>query len=555
VNLVFIGPTVNRQFAEAISQILSLRGDKLTVVLQGQKHTANRSGKHVWVIRASSKPRAWCKRNVPASETSERWRDARFPCDELLVHPDVCQQAMAEILSVLKTSRRWHLHPSVDDDFKSWELENRRRTVALAKSRRRIKALRRISAFSDLDVVALKNQLEEVRATFGVWNREWDEEGDSIEASRNLHNSEPAQAYRRTPDSVPTDVEPQEIRTKSIRVCTETLLARRSLIRRWLRIKWLEQWLRQLPPDAMELLSQPFPNRRWHLLNLWLRVPESRDLLRDIPSLAFAMASANAFHAKPVKRPLRSMRTLVRGSRKRLLAWLGFPATPLCLRLLRLVRPEDVSMELLFDLRRLMQTSPSHVVELTSLGRSLDRWTVGLVTLPILPTLQLLRAILATDREEQSLWRDSVWMARNLPDAGESLERLPRLKSLRNLQQVHDQLLVHHRIQNQQIPPAIAGRFPLTPPNPGIPGITPLSGLQEVINESIRMNHCLDTFITPMAFGTYFAYAIHYKGEHATLGLRKEGARWDIDQLKGPGNKQVSLRMRDFVTAWLSQAC
>ena len=544
---------VRRHFIDDVSQILSVRGDKLTVVLRGRKNTANRSGTHVWVIKASSKPRAWCKRDVPAGSAPEGWREARFPCDELLVHPDYCRKAMAEIVGVLDTSRRWHVIPDILSDCQPWGREEQRRMVALARSHRRVRELREQGEFVGLELDAVRARLAGIRAGFGVWNPEEDEESVEIEASTGLHHREPAQTFRRSPDSVPTHDAAKEVRCDTISVSNKTLLARRQLIRWWLRLKWLEQWLLHFPPDAMELLKQPFPSRRWHLMNLWLRVPASRDIFHDIPALAFAMASANAFRTAPVCRPLRSLRSLVLSRRKRLLGWLGFPATPLMLRLLRLARPDNLTMEFLFDLRRLLQSAPGHAAELVRLGKPLDRSTLGLVAPPILPTLPLLRALMDAGREERSLWFDSVRIAQSLHEVGGGIQRLPWLRSLHALKQTHDHLLALHRIHTQQIPTEIAERFPLTAPLPGNAGITPLTELGAVISESVRMNHCLDIYLASMATGRYFAYAIHLDGESATLGLRKDRGSWSFDQLQGTDNSPVSTRLRQVVANWLAE--
>ena len=541
---------MNRLFADAVSQILSLRGDKLTVVLQGRKHTAHRSGKIVWVIRASAQPRAWCKRDAPAGQVSDPWREARFPCDELLVHPDACREAMAEIAGVLRASRRWHLTMASRFDFDAAKHEQQRRMAALARSRRRIRELRAVGEIAGLAEDELRQSFERIRKDCGVWEFRRDEENEVASVNIHPYPDEPARAFHYTPESIQTDEDAEIIAEDRVPVSNSTLLSRRRLLRTWLRLKWLHQWLLYFPDCAMDLLQQPFPSRRWHLLTLWLRVPASRDLCLDVPALAFAMASANAFRTRPVHRPLRSLRTLVQVRRKRLLAWLEFPASPLTLRLMRLIRPEHLTMELLFDLRRVMNAAPNHAAELVSRGQWLDHRTIRLIAPPILPTLALLREMLRLGSEEQSLWLDSVRIARGLNEAGEGMERLSRIKSLGALRQTHDQLVTRHRIQSQQIPQTIREKFPLTAPFAGMPGITPLTDLDAVIGESLRMNHCLDTYLGQMAAGQYVAYAIRIDEENATLGLRKIGYRWSIDQLQGPNNSAVSEKLRLFVRLW-----
>jgi hypothetical protein len=541
---------VNRSFADALGQILSLRGDKLTIVMQGRKHTTHRSGKVVWVIQASARPRAWCKLDAPLGQSSESWREARFPCDELLVHPDVCREAMAEMVKVCGASRKWHLVMGARFDFDTAKVEQRRRMAALARSRRHIRALRAARQLVGLRADEQRQRFAHIRRAFGVWEHRRDDENEQETVCTEPHPSEPAQDFQWSRDvSVIDDALVGESAFR-VPISNSTLIARRRLLRTWLRLKWLRQWLLCFPADAMELLLQSYPCRRWHLLTLWLRVPASRDLFRDIPALAFAMASANAFREKPVQRPLRSLRALICGKRKRLLAWLGFPATPLTLRLMRLIRPEHLTMELLFDLRRVMNSAACHAAELVSRGTCLDHRTIRLIVPPILPTLRVLRELLCREKEMQSLWFDSVRIARILNDAGQLIERLTRINSLNALRLMHDHLVALHRIQSQQIPLIFREKFPLTAPFAGMPGITPLIELDAVIGESIRMRHCLDTYISLMAEGQYVAYSIRLDDECATLGLRKTGGHWDIDQLQGPNNSAVSEKLRRFVHDW-----
>jgi len=85
-------------------KILSVRGDKLTVLLSGKRKSAARYGKHVWVVRAGSQPRAWCKRDTPKGGKPAAWREARFPCDGLLIHPDARpRNSVASVRSLLRT--------------------------------------------------------------------------------------------------------------------------------------------------------------------------------------------------------------------------------------------------------------------------------------------------------------------------------------------------------------------------------------------------------------------------------------------------------------------
>ncbi|MCB1089844.1 MAG: hypothetical protein KDM63_22580, partial [Verrucomicrobiae bacterium] len=100
----------------------------------------------------------------------------------------------------------------------------------------------------------------------------------------------------------------------------------------------LPHWASRFPDGAMDFVERhSFSTRRWHLINLWLRVPGGRELWDDIPALAWLAASSWLCKAKPVQRPLRSLRTLAKKPRAHLLRWLDLPAGDGTLALLRAV--------------------------------------------------------------------------------------------------------------------------------------------------------------------------------------------------------------------------
>ena len=572
---------MNHDFTITLLNILSVREDKLTILLPGRRKTAAPYGKHVWVVQAGAQPRAWCKRDTPKGGHPAVWREARFHCDALLVPPDTCHAARRKIVTSLRAALTWdHTPPPCPNPFDGNE---RKFAIVRARARRRINELREAGAFAGLTADETKARMEEIRTECGVHDvrRAWvNDEPEDHRLTREWNECDPLrriwetheefQRLADTPDDVfahrmwgnHDETKPVEFPAapgpEATPVSNDRLCDRRHLRKTWLRLGQLSQWLDRFPPEAQEFLRLPFPCRRWHLLSLWQRVPASRDIIRDVPALAFAMASSHAFRAKPVRRPLRSLRSLVRGKRTNLLAWLGFPATQVMLRLLRLVPAAELSIPFLFDLRRLPDAAPDHVAELLRLARPLNHKLACMLLRSVRPSVRLLRAMLAEGAPHEGLpviWRDTLRMARQLrrhPTAGAALERLPRVTSLRRLHEIHDQLTVTFRAKSPGLPVEVLEKFPLASPWPGEEWIMPLTTPEQVTGEAVTMFHCLDTYIGRMAEGRYFAYAVRLDDERATLGLRKEGGRWLIDQLQGPANAKVSPALRKQVADWLA---
>jgi len=180
---------MNYDFTITLLNILSVREDKLTILLPGRRKTAATYGKHVWVVSAGAQPRAWCKRDTPKGGHPAVWREARFHCDALLVPPDTCHAARRKIVTSLRAALAWDHTPRPCPS--PFDANEREFVIVLARARRRIKELRDAGAFAGLTANEAKTWMEEIRTECGLheirrgWtddepednrlNREWNE--------------------------------------------------------------------------------------------------------------------------------------------------------------------------------------------------------------------------------------------------------------------------------------------------------------------------------------------------------------------------------------------
>ena len=100
-------------------------------------------------------------------------------------------------------------------------------------------------------------------------------------------------------------------------------------------------------PERQRRLAARFGGRAWHLHALFSRVPGSQELARRNPALAAALACSWLLR-KPVKRPLRSARSLLRKPGPQICravsAWLGLGGARSTVRILGKIPPEDCSV-------------------------------------------------------------------------------------------------------------------------------------------------------------------------------------------------------------------
>lgn len=326
------------------------------------------------------------------------------------------------------------------------------------------------------------------------------------------------------------------------------------------RIQAVADWLAHFPPESLAFVERHgFTERRWHLLSLWLRVPEGRQLYDDMPALAWMMASSWLFR-KPVSHPFRSLRSLVHRPRAHVLSWLGLPPGDGTMKLMRMLPGCACRMLDMLTCQAAFQNRTTRGW-LLNLGVPLTR-PILKAAVPGLVTFPILHAIAHHQRMATFGARD--WVARIYFDirslmsamGGEiDQDQLGRIRSTARLWEYHEELVAlgnRRREAHRQPPPSWQGRLP--PPAPPPEWMQPLDTAEAVLTESRELRHCLSGYLQEIAEGRYYACAVHHEHGRATLGLRRRLTDgWHIDQLRGLANRPVPPHVHSAVAEWARQ--
>ncbi|MDF1754417.1 MAG: hypothetical protein P1U89_16655 [Verrucomicrobiales bacterium] len=333
------------------------------------------------------------------------------------------------------------------------------------------------------------------------------------------------------------------------------------------RLRKIGDWAAQFPCDALDFLERhEFSTRRWHLLNLWLRVPGGRELFDESPQFAWLLASSWNIKNQPVQRPYRSLRALITQPRSKILRWLDLPEGKGTLKILKRIPPHQLSPKTAFWIRETLRTPESHSWLLNLEGKidSQILYLLGKQEAISFPILQEIANEKKSGRFNQHMTVSRTYFhIRKMLINAEREDQLEQLRTIRTVSQLenrHDQLIrdlnTHDRGNDRRIIQrwAEAGNQ-IAPPIPPSHTMTPLTTHEDIIAEGREMNHCLATFSLEIAAGSYYAYAINFEGERATVGLRPAGKkRWIIDELRGPRNQQTSIDLERHVVQWLLRA-
>ncbi|WP_417514720.1 PcfJ domain-containing protein [Marinobacter sp.] len=219
-----------------------------------------------------------------------------------------------------------------------------------------------------------------------------------------------------------------------------------------------------------------------------------------------------------------------------------------------------------------MELSPLLPWELEGVFRSLAQ-PEFLAVLRHHPNLHLnhLRFLL---RQGQPLWPgmlylvdkhssalDITWLCRMIRDtltmAAGNLQRLKRVSSRQELQELHDKLVERFNSMGSEAKRAAHaaalkqehGDYP-APPIPAIDGIEPLVSWLELLNEGSSMHHCVGSYDTFVALGEVFVYRM-MKPERLTISLEHRNNTWVIGEVRGIRNANPSPEALDIVRRWV----
>lgn len=309
-----------------------------------------------------------------------------------------------------------------------------------------------------------------------------------------------------------------------------------------------------IPLDVRTALG-PFTERQWSLLSFCARCPGGLDLLHSTPALAFMLANSWVFR-RPVKRPLRSARALLRKKQREHLRWLGFPrASEQALRILRKVAPASCTVENLLYLRTALGLEANWKV-LSHAGR-INRGVVRIVSDPRLAPLvgPTLLDEVGTDQREDIRVPTAYDLFR-YRDLHQLLERpgAPNpVKSRSQLRQRLDELEFEHRmlVEHRELE---ALTFP-PPPLKGTAAIQPIATPRELVREGVSQHHCIASYAGEIASGGAYAYRVIIGDERATLLIRNQGphhdAKWRMADCRRASNGEPTAQLLVSVEQWL----
>jgi len=307
----------------------------------------------------------------------------------------------------------------------------------------------------------------------------------------------------------------------------------------------LQTFMAPVPADARDEIAR-FSERQWHMMALFARCPGALDLVKSTPALAFALASNWVFTPKAVTQPLRSARALLCKRQVQICDWLGFPARPSTIHLLRKLRIDNVSIQTLLYFRDALWNEDA--VRLLRHCPSISATAVMIATRPGLHNrfshrflLDLAKHEGASNQNEFSSVID--WATRPGIFKDNPNRVFDSLTQLLNFQQS-----CYARGRNSEVcSPEL--ELPL-PPVAGTPNIVPLRTGQDLLAEASAMRNCVATLCDSAADGTMAFYRITAP-ERATLSLIRDDGIWRVCELRGPGNARVSQNAYAAVYAWL----
>lgn len=307
-------------------------------------------------------------------------------------------------------------------------------------------------------------------------------------------------------------------------------------------------FLATFPGDTVPAVS-PLFERDWPVLALLTRCPGAGELFGQNPALAFALASSWAFRERPVQRPLRSARALLRKRRVAVAEWLDFPASPAAVRVLSKLPVRAVTVRQLRYLRETLRADPLPKA-LLHLPR-LDTGVLRVLTDPELCTLASFSLLAEIAQDEPRSTRDAYRLrdAARMHTALRGGRRLPVQRSLARLRAVHDELteqMNRHTLLDQldvQLPP---------PPVRGTDTIVPLTTPGDVLEEGRAMHHCVFSYLADVARGATYMYRV-LEPERATVSLVRRGALWEVGQIAGIANAKVQAGTVAAIDGWLSE--
>jgi len=296
-----------------------------------------------------------------------------------------------------------------------------------------------------------------------------------------------------------------------------------------------------VPIDVRDAIA-PFESRRWDLLLMAARCPESIDLIKTNPALAYCAASCQAFGPYSANHAARRTRLLIHSRRRDICGALGFPAAQSTVSILAKIPASACDVPSLLAVRHLLKDPDWHkwLSHLPSLNLHVLHFLKD-KALRRRITPRLLRELCRCSSEA---FREAAWLMSIHKDIGTC--RPERFHSLQQIVRVKGDLDIRESdLRNLEFP---------KPPVPGNEAIIALDKPYLLLGEALSQHNCVMAHIRGISNGSYYFYRV-LKPERASLAI-VWGPRdqWEVDQLLGCRNKPVSEATHQAVGEWLSKS-
>ncbi len=295
-----------------------------------------------------------------------------------------------------------------------------------------------------------------------------------------------------------------------------------------------------VPVAIRDAVSQ-YTYGRWRMLTLLTCCPQALDLHQSNPALLFALAHQDQFRQSPVRNLYRAVRRLVGEKQKKILGWLGFPATEAARKLFRKIPAGEVSVDGLRYLRELLSNP-----RLARMASHLPRLCEDLIRIFIMPELlatipmKLLFELSTSEFDEAHTVVSGFEESRQLG--------LPWPRRLRSLGEAGG-LCAYACWRGEGL--SVAGHHSATwddetlglsfpePPLRGTSEIVPIRSAAELAEEGKSMKHCANVFRGPVLEGKAYVYRV-LAPIRATLSIVKDSKGWQRDLCGGFDNQPVA---------------
>lgn len=155
-----------------------------------------------------------------------------------------------------------------------------------------------------------------------------------------------------------------------------------------------------------------------------------------------------------------------------------------------------------------------------------------------------------------------AWLTTMLEDThrldAANRSRLHRVRSLAELQALHDRRIAHFNARNAAQSAVQAdmlekryGPFP-SAPLPNQEGICALTSWSSLLLEGKRMQHCVGSYHTLVAQGSIAIYHMSHP-EHLTVAIAPLGDKWVLSQARGKRNAMPSEPALQTIMDWLGE--